>query len=198
MLSTRLNRKNFWQKRLVFRKNQQRSNKTQSRNRRPTRLPSSNQIFVYFVYFVDRFLCPVKNDPRNTRNTRNNTNHHISMKTILPLVFTVFISTFISTNTLGGGQQPAGPSTPDEKHLRNIKQLTFGGENAEAYFSADGKQLILQSTREGHPCDQIYTMNIDGSNVRMISPGEGRTTCAYFLPKSNRALYSSTHLGGKA
>ena len=85
----------------------------------------------------------------------------------------------------------------DEKHLRNIKQLTFGGENAEAYFSADGKQLIFQATREGHGCDQIYTMNVDGSNVKMISNGEGRTTCSYFYPGNKRVLYSSTHLGDK-
>ncbi|HEY0724664.1 MAG TPA: hypothetical protein VGD41_11870, partial [Pyrinomonadaceae bacterium] len=86
---------------------------------------------------------------------------------------------------------------PGEKHLRNIKQLTFGGENAEAYFSSDGKQLIFQSTREGHGCDQIYTMNVDGSNVKMISNGDGRTTCSYFFPGQKRVLYSSTYLGGK-
>src|SRR2546423_12344996 len=86
---------------------------------------------------------------------------------------------------------------PQEKHLRNIKQLTFGGENAEAYFSPDGKKLIFQSTREDHKCDQIYTMNIDGSDVKMISTGDGRTTCSYFFPNGKRVLYSSTHLGGK-
>jgi TolB protein len=86
---------------------------------------------------------------------------------------------------------------PAEKHLRNIKQLTFGGENAEAYFSADGKQLIFQSTRDGRGCDQIYTMNVDGSNVKMVSNGEGRTTCSYFFPGAKRILYSSTHLGDK-
>jgi TolB protein len=86
---------------------------------------------------------------------------------------------------------------PSEKHLRNIKQLTFGGENAEAYFSSDGKQLIFQATREGHGCDQIYTMNVDGSNAKMISNGEGRTTCSYFYPGNKRVLYSSTHLGDK-
>ena len=86
---------------------------------------------------------------------------------------------------------------PQEKHLRNMKQLTFGGENAEAYFSSDGKKLIFQSTREGHDCDQIYTMNVDGSDVKMVSTGDGRTTCAYFLPGDKRILYSSTHLGGK-
>jgi Tol biopolymer transport system component len=86
---------------------------------------------------------------------------------------------------------------PAEKHLRNIKQLTFGGENAEAYFSSDGKQLIFQSTRDGHGCDQIYSMNIDGSNVKMISNGDGRTTCSYFFPGGKRVLYSSTHLTDK-
>ena len=84
---------------------------------------------------------------------------------------------------------------PNEKHLRNIKQLTFGGENAEAYFSSDGKQLILQSTRDGRGCDQIYSMNVDGSNVKMVSNGEGRTTCSYFFPGAKQILYSSTHLG---
>ena len=86
---------------------------------------------------------------------------------------------------------------PTEKHLRNLKQLTFGGENAEAYFSSDGKQLIFQSTRDGRGCDQIYTMNVDGSNVKMISNGDGRTTCSYFYPGAKRVLYSSTHLGDK-
>ena len=86
---------------------------------------------------------------------------------------------------------------PEEKHLKNIKQLSFGGENAEAYFSADGKQLSFQSTRDGRECDQIYTMNVDGSNVRLISTGAGRTTCSYFFPNGRRVLYSSTHLGAK-
>src|SRR5205085_4901166 len=84
-----------------------------------------------------------------------------------------------------------------EKHLKDIKQLTFGGENAEAYFSPDGKKLIFQSTREGHQCDQIYTMNIDGSDVKMVSNGDGRTTCSYFFPNGKRILYSSTRLGGR-
>ncbi|MGZ5481275.1 MAG: TolB family protein [Pyrinomonadaceae bacterium] len=86
---------------------------------------------------------------------------------------------------------------PGEKHLRNIRQLTFGGENAEAYFAADGKKLIFQATREGHGCDLIYTMNIDGSDVQLISNERGRTTCAYFFPNGKRVLYSSTHLYSK-
>ena len=83
-----------------------------------------------------------------------------------------------------------------ERHLKNIKQLSFGGENAEAYFSSDGKQLIFQSKRDGRDCDQIYSMNIDGSNVRMISNGEGRTTCSYFFKGGKKVLYAST-FGGK-
>jgi TolB protein len=83
-----------------------------------------------------------------------------------------------------------------EKHLRNIKQLTFGGENAEAYWSFDGKQIVFQSTRDGLKADQIFTMNADGTNVRRVSTGKGRTTCAYFLPDGKTVLYASTHLGG--
>ncbi|MFQ5915894.1 MAG: TolB family protein [Nitrospinota bacterium] len=87
---------------------------------------------------------------------------------------------------------------PAERHLRNVRQLTFGGENAEAYFSSDGKQLIFQSTRDERGCDQIYIMDVDGGNVRMASTGLGRTTCSYFFPNQPLILYSSTHLGGLA
>ena len=93
-------------------------------------------------------------------------------------------------------QQPAGPANLDlleERHLRNVRQLTFGGQNAEAYFSADGKKLIYQSTADGLKCDQIFTMNVDGSDKKMVSTGKGRTTCAYFFPDGKRILYSSTH-----
>jgi Tol biopolymer transport system component len=92
--------------------------------------------------------------------------------------------------------QTASLEVKDERHLNNIKQLTFGGENAEAYFSFDGKQLIFQSKRDGRGCDQIYSMNIDGSNVRMVSNGEGRTTCSYFFKGGKKVLYAST-FGGK-
>jgi Tol biopolymer transport system component len=98
-------------------------------------------------------------------------------------------------------QPPAPASTPAaraEPHLANIRQLTFGGENAEAYFSFDGKRLIFQSTRDGAACDQIYTMDVDGGAVTRVSTGAGRTTCAYFYPDGQHILYGSTHLGGKA
>lgn len=83
-----------------------------------------------------------------------------------------------------------------ERHLKNVKQLTNGGENAEAYFSSDSKQLIFQSKRDGRGCDQIYRMNIDGSKVKMVSNGDGRTTCSYFFKGNKRVIYASTH-GGK-
>ena len=84
---------------------------------------------------------------------------------------------------------------PGEKHLANIRQLTEGGENAEAYFSFDQKKLVFQSTRPPDACDQIFTMNLDGSGLRIASTGKGRTTCGYFLPGDKRILYSSTHEG---
>jgi TolB protein len=87
---------------------------------------------------------------------------------------------------------------PAEKHLRNVRQLTFGGENAEAYFSGDGRQLIFQSKRDPLECDQIFAMNTDGSHVRMISTGAGRTTCSYFFPNGKRVLYASTHGAARA
>ena len=90
-------------------------------------------------------------------------------------------------------QQPAA-----ERHLRNVRQLTFGGENAEAYFSADGTRLIFQSTRPGVPCDQIFTMKLDGSEVTRVSTGKGRTTCGYFYPGAKEILYASTHQTAEA
>ncbi|KIG16828.1 tolB protein precursor protein [Enhygromyxa salina] len=82
---------------------------------------------------------------------------------------------------------------PEERHFASLRQLTFGGENAEAYLSFAGDQLIFQSTRDGLSCDQIFTMQIDGSDPRMISSGKGRTTCAYFLPGDDKVIYASTH-----
>ncbi len=81
-------------------------------------------------------------------------------------------------------------------HLTNLRQLTFGGENAEAYYAFDGSRLIFQTSREGVPCDQIYTMDLDGTNAQMVSTGDGRTTCGYFFPGGESILYASTHLGG--
>jgi Tol biopolymer transport system component len=98
----------------------------------------------------------------------------------------------------GVDQQEVFQPIPGEKHLMNIRKLTSipGGENAEAYFSFDGKKLIFQSTRPPFECDQIFTMDLDGNNVRLVSTGKGRTTCAYFFPGDRRILYASTHGAG--
>src|SRR3954468_20361537 len=88
---------------------------------------------------------------------------------------------------------PSSARPETERHLRNIKQLTHGGENAEAYFSPDGSHLIFQSTRDGYPCDQIFTVKIDGTDLHKVSTGKGRTTCGYFYPGSKQILFASTH-----
>lgn len=88
--------------------------------------------------------------------------------------------------------------TPDsgEVHLRNIRQLTFGGQNAEAYFSASGDRLILQRTVADTGCDQQYIVNVDGTGMHRVSNGEGQTTCGYFYQHDQRVLYSSTQHRG--
>lgn len=80
-----------------------------------------------------------------------------------------------------------------EVHLRNIRQLTFSGENAEAYFSDDGAKLIYQSRAQGEECDQIYTLDLAGGEPQLVSTGMGRTTCSYYYPGAERILYASTH-----
>lgn len=85
-------------------------------------------------------------------------------------------------------------AVPEEVHLRNVRQLTFEGENAEAYFSFDGTSLVFQRTGPDGGCDQIYTMDLASGATERVSTGEGRTTCAYYYPDGDRILYSSTHL----
>lgn len=93
----------------------------------------------------------------------------------------------------------------EERHLKHIKQLTFGGDNAEAYFSFDNKFLSFQSNNKawGLACDQIFNLNIEKAAAdtaykpAMISTGDGRTTCSYFLKDGKHILYASTHLQGK-
>ncbi|RMF83858.1 MAG: hypothetical protein D6736_20600 [Nitrospinota bacterium] len=87
---------------------------------------------------------------------------------------------------------------PGERHLANIRQLTFEGENAEGYFNVQGNRIIFQSTRPPFQCDQIFSMNIDGSDVRLLSTGKGRTTCAFFIPGTDEFIYASTHAADAA
>ncbi|MGZ5303813.1 MAG: TolB family protein, partial [Bacteroidia bacterium] len=89
---------------------------------------------------------------------------------------------------------------PEEKHLKNVKQLTFGGNNAEAYFSFDNKSLVFQSdyANWGVECDQIFYFDLATGDMKqkpkMVSTGLGRTTCAYFMPGNKEMVYASTHL----
>lgn len=92
---------------------------------------------------------------------------------------------------------------PAERHLKNLRQLTFGGDNAEAYFSFDNQHLVFQATNPdwGVACDQIFympTSGYSGDQPTMISTGKGRTTCSYFLPGNKEIVYASTHLADEA
>ena len=88
------------------------------------------------------------------------------------------------------------PADTAERHLADVRQLTFGGENAEAYFSRDGRWLTFQSTRDGRACDQQYVMRVDGTNVTRVSDGRGKTTCGWFLPGDRRLFFASTTHAG--
>ena len=94
----------------------------------------------------------------------------------------------------------AGTAAPiaGETQLTNIRQLTSGGQNAEAYLSHDARELIFQSTRDELQCDAIFRMQADGSEVRQISSGKGVTTCAFISPDKQSVIYASTHLQHEA
>ncbi len=97
---------------------------------------------------------------------------------------------------------------PEEPHFAEVRQLTFGGENAEAYWSSDGKELSFQARPTGEGCDQIFRMRVaallssrgltalDAPKPELLSTGKGTTTCSYFFPGGQDFLYSSTHLAG--
>ncbi|HEX7845115.1 MAG TPA: hypothetical protein VF476_04885 [Chitinophagaceae bacterium] len=91
---------------------------------------------------------------------------------------------------------------PEETHLKNVQQLTVGGDNAEAYWSYDSKWLVFQRTnpKEGINCDQIFIGKVptkpgEKFTYKMVSTGKGRTTCAYFTKDGKHIIYASTHLG---
>lgn len=103
------------------------------------------------------------------------------------------VAAVLSCARLGARSAVIVPAEPGETHLANIRQLTFGGENAEAYFSADGRRLIFQARSGGQGCDQEYVMNVDGSHVKRVSNGFGKTTCGYFYGGDTKIFFGSTH-----
>lgn len=122
-----------------------------------------------------------------------------------PLFILVLLAAFLLAAGCGQPREEPAEETAEapgagalllegETHLKNIRQLTFGGQNAEAYWSADGKELIFQAKTEGMECDRIFIMNLEDGSVRPVSNGEGVTTCSYFFPAGDRVLYASTHL----
>jgi TolB protein len=110
----------------------------------------------------------------------------------------IIAAAFLAACSSSQSASSVGTSIPvtdpiESRHISNVRKLTNGGENAEAYFSRDGKQLIFQSTRDGRTCDQQFTMKIDGSDLRRVSTGQGKTTCGYFYSNDQRILFGSTH-----
>jgi len=97
-------------------------------------------------------------------------------------------------------EKNAGPSAKSsftDLHMKNVTQLTFDGDNGEAYFNKDGSKLIFQSNRGGEECDKIWIMNIDGSDKHMVSPNKGAHTCSFFCPDEEKIVFASTsHLEG--
>ena len=115
-------------------------------------------------------------------------------------ILLVLFASLIVVSPTGGGQQNEASLFvyPGEKHLHNVRQLTFGGQNAEAYFSSDDRYLIFQHQGGEVACDQIYTIPVDTpdskpAQPKLVSTGKGRTTCSYFFPAGDRILFSSTH-----
>lgn len=111
----------------------------------------------------------------------------------LPAAFFIFFIALISTACKPSWEGPPYIDLKEARHLKRLTQLTFGGSNAEAYFSWDGKRVIFQSTSGGLACDQLFTMNTDGSGLKMVSTGKGRVSCSFFLPGDEEIIYASTH-----
>jgi Tol biopolymer transport system component len=122
------------------------------------------------------------------------------MRSIIVVFAIVFLGACARPAAAPGPVNPQGrtgpvayPPNQAEPHLANLRMLTRGGENAEAYFSPDGEHLIFQATWPGlSECDQIYIMDVAGRNPHRVSDGKGRTTCGYFFHDGKRVLYAST------
>jgi len=128
-------------------------------------------------------------------------------KSIIP--FLGMLSILAACNNSSKIEKATTPATdslryPEESHFKNIQQLTYGGDNAEAYWSFDGKMLVFQRTnpKDGIPCDQIFIGKIPKPGkpfeYKLLSTGKGRTTCAFFTKDNKHVIYASTHLGSEA
>ena len=148
--------------------------------------------FYFFLHFYD--------------NLPQHRIYFCSMKKLLTIsiFFLIIISAFSFKNKIINKKYKPADSLhyANESHFKNIQQLTFGGDNAEAYWSYDSKSLIFQRTnpKEGLNCDQIFIGNIPKNSnekftYKLVSTGKGRTTCSYFLPDGKHVIYASTHLG---
>jgi len=129
----------------------------------------------FFLLMAASLIACKGESPTNTSNTKSVTNA-------------------VSTDTL---------LHEGEVNFKNMKQLTFGGDNAEAYFSYDNQQLVFQASNEkwGADCDQIFVMpttGYQGEKPKLLSTGKGRTTCSFFMPDGKHIVYASTHLGSEA
>jgi len=123
------------------------------------------------------------------------------MKKIILFLIPVMLILAVSMKKIQPASEPTDVSDSmthfkQEKHLKNVRQLTFGGDNAEAYFSFDNQRIVFQATNKdwNTACDQIFVSSLDHFSPAMLSSGKGRTTCSYFLPGDTTILYSSTHL----
>jgi Tol biopolymer transport system component len=105
----------------------------------------------------------------------------------------IFAITGLVWSLHSGAIEPGVELQPsDDRHMSNLAQLTFEGDNGEAYFSFDGSQLIFQSNRGGYQCDKIWIMGVDGGNKRMVSPDHGAHTCSFFYPGDQHIVFAST------
>lgn len=128
----------------------------------------------------------------------------IMIRSTLSIVFVVAMATLSHAQSTATIVKSSDSLVyPKEKHFNNLKQLTFGADNAEAYWSFDSKKIVFQSNNPawGVQCDQIFVADVKKSKLKeqkpvQLSTGKGRTTCSYFLPGNKKIVYASTHLGG--
>ena len=124
-------------------------------------------------------------------------NYFNASSSFRPFFLFMFLVAFVQINLQGQDSLRYA----EESHFQNIRQLTFGGDNAEAYWSYDGKSLVFQRTslKDGIPCDQIFIGRVPENptapfEFKLVSTGKGRTTCAFFTKDNQHIIYASTHL----